>query len=158
MDVSDIADFRVWVNVCLLCIHGQRPTFVSKKLFRQHFADWRIKRSQSFHVVPVNDRLFRVTKLLDRRIETVSIAQESVICTCQDYQTQQSIFGNHKACCSHAYRVLNHLGYQRLSHYLQTSKTAEQLTTKYFLLSFIAFTRKMGYNRNIDKAVAPLDK
>ena len=39
------ARFEIWYKVCFVVVKGQRPTFISKKAFRQHFVDWRIEQS-----------------------------------------------------------------------------------------------------------------
>ena len=119
VDVSQIAVFEVWASVCFVRILGESSKFMSKKVFRHHFADWRIRRSKSLNVTQVNQELYRVTTPYDIRVKSVSIDNSSIRCRCSDYQTQTAIFGIGKGCCSHTYSVLNYLGYQRLSDYVR---------------------------------------
>ena len=129
IDVSQIAVFEVWADVCFVRILGESSKFMSKTVFRHHFADWRIQRSKSLDVTQVNQELYRVTTPHDTRVESVSVDNKSIRCGCSDYQTQITIFGRGKGCCSHAYSVLNHLGYQRLSDYVHTK--GDRLTASY---------------------------
>ena len=130
VNVCEIIDLRVWSKICFVIIRGRRPTFISKKVFLSHFADWRLGASQRFQIVRVNNSVYRVIRPLTQRVETITITSNSINCTCPDYQTQQTVFGQNKACCSHVYRTLNYLGYERLKDYLSCPKRSHRNSDK----------------------------
>ena len=122
VDIEDISRFEIWHHVCLVHIIDRRPTFISKKVFKQHFADYRIKSSQSLKVVEVDRSLYRVLKPVNRFTETVTLNNSNPSCSCQDYQSQSTHFGDGKAYCINVYAVLRYLGYQRLIDILTVLK------------------------------------
>ena len=97
---------EVFRKIVLVHINGQRPKFVSKKVFHQHFNDRRIQeanslqvaRCQGFYAVknPKKDSLYVVTPL----------GNDEHSCTCEDYKNQFSFWG--KGRCKHIYAVRLH--------------------------------------------------
>ncbi len=123
VSVYAIARFEVWAYVCFVHVRGQRPTFISKKAFRQHFVDWRIERSRSLCVAQVNREHYRVVNPKKNSVYSVWAFEDGFDCECEDYKNQVMIF-NGKACCKHAYGVLAWLGYNRLSDYISAHARA----------------------------------
>ncbi len=112
-----IARFEVWYKVCFVVVKGQRPTFMSKKAFREHFVEWRIQQSRSLCVAQVNREHYRVVNPKKSTAYSVFVYEDGFDCECEDYKNQVLIF-NGKACCKHNYAVLAWLGYNRLSDYI----------------------------------------
>lgn len=113
-----IVRFEVWAYVCFVQVRGQRPTFISKKVFRQHFVDVRIERSRYLCTAQVNQEHFRVINPKKSTAYSVYLFEDGLDCECEDYKNQIVIF-NGKACCKHNYAVLTWLGYNRLQDYIK---------------------------------------
>lgn len=137
--VYAIARLEIWYKVCFVVVKGQRPTFISKKAFRQHFVDWRIEQSRSLCVAQVNrdghltlarqprqpcPQHYRVVNPKKNSVYSVWAFEDGFDCECEDYKNQILIFSNGKACCKHAYGVLTWLGYNRLSDYVLANARA----------------------------------
>ena len=122
--VYAIVKFEIWYKVCFVHVRGQRPTFISKKAFKQHFVDWRIEQSRSLCVAQVNREHFRVVNPKNSNAYSVFVYEDGLDCECHDYGNQITIFGGDKACCKHAYSVLTWLGFNRLSDYLSAQAIA----------------------------------
>lgn len=112
-----IARFEIWAYVCFVQVRGQRPTFIGKKAFRQHFVDWRIEQSKSLCVAQVNREHYRVVNPKKNSAYSVWLHEDSLECECHDYSNQIVMFQG-RACCKHAYAVLCWLGHSRLSDYI----------------------------------------
>ena len=118
-----IERFEIWAYVCFVHVKGQRPTFIGKKAFRQHFVDWRIERSRSLCTAQVNQEHFRVVNPKKNTAYSVYLFEDGLDCECEDYKNQIMIF-NGKACCKHNYAVLAWLGYNRLQDYVAANARA----------------------------------
>lgn len=119
-----IVRFEVWAYVCFVQVKGQRPTFISKKAFKQHFVDWRIERSRFLCTAQVNQEHFRVVNPKKNTAYSVYLFEDGLDCECEDYKNQITIFGGGKACCKHGYGVLTWLGFNRLSDYVLANARA----------------------------------
>jgi SWIM zinc finger len=94
----------IFKKVILIWIAGQRPMFISKKVFHQHFKDRRIEASKSLEVAkcqgyyavknPVKDSFYLVSPLENGEYS----------CTCEDYKNQLNFWG--KGRCKHIYAVI----------------------------------------------------
>jgi hypothetical protein len=124
VSVYSIARFEVWAYVCFVHVKGQRPTFMSKKAFKQHFVDWRIEQSKWLCVAQVDREHYRVINPKKSTAYSVWAFEESFDCECEDYKNQVLIFNNGKACCKHCYAVLTWLGHNRLSDYISAQARA----------------------------------
>jgi hypothetical protein len=93
----EITRFEVWAYVCFVHIKGQRPTFISKKAFKQHFVDWRIEQSRSLCVAQVNQEHFRVVNPRKNTAYSIYLFEDGLDCECEDYKNQVLIF-NGRAC------------------------------------------------------------
>lgn len=121
--ISEIVKFETWACVCSVHVRGQRPTFISKKVFRQHFVDVRIERSRSLCTAQVNQEHFRVINPKKSTAYSVYLFEDGLDCECEDYKNQVMIF-NGRACCKHNYAVLTWLGYNRLKDYITANANA----------------------------------
>jgi hypothetical protein len=118
-----IVRFEIWAYVCFVQVRGQRPTFISKKAFKQHFVDWRIQQGRSLCTAQVNQEHFRVVNPKKNTAYSVYLFEDGLDCECEDYKNQVLIF-NGKACCKHNYAVLAWLGHNRLSDYVLANARA----------------------------------
>ena len=116
-----VVRFEVWWKICFVQVKGCRPTFISKKTFKQHFVDWRIEQSRSLEVSQFHHEHFRVENPKKGTAYSVYLFEDGLDCTCHDYKNQILIFGDNRACCKHIYGVLGYLGYNRLSDYVKAN-------------------------------------
>ena len=107
----------VWVWV-----KGQRPTFISKALFKQHFAEWRKAQSKGLKVTERLDRPNAYTVRNEYKDSTyiVETLANGVCCPCEDFKNQLEFLG--RGCCKHGYAVLAHLGFGSLREYITAQK------------------------------------
>ncbi len=117
-----VARFEVWYKVIFVIVEGRRPTFISKSKFKQHFVDWRKDRSQRLQVSRFKDNHFRVINIRKGSIYNVFVYQDGLDCQCEDFRNQVNILG--RACCKHAYSVLNSLGFSSLNEYIEQHRWA----------------------------------
>jgi predicted nucleic acid-binding Zn finger protein len=115
----EIKDFQkvIWVHV-----KGQRPTFISKTKFKQHFAEWRKAQARGLKVTERLDiaNHYTVRNLNKDTAYVVEVRADGVFCTCDDLNNQLEFLG--RGCCKHGYAVLAHLGFGSLQEYLQAQK------------------------------------
>lgn len=113
-----VIQIKVFRNAIWLHIEGERPTFLSKQLFKAHFVEWRIQRSSLLKVTQRLDQAhhFTVTNANRDTAYYVEARSDGVYCTCDDFNNQLEFFG--KGCCKHGYAVLNRLGCRSLQQYL----------------------------------------
>jgi hypothetical protein len=112
---------KVWPYVIWVHVAGQRPTFISKQCFKQHFVARRKAASKALQVTRYvfDQQAFTVRNETKNSTYQV-IANDTVSCECHDYQNQLSFLG--KGCCKHGYAVLNHLGFKSLTDYVHARK------------------------------------
>ena len=123
VDYNRIEQFETWAYVCLVKVKEQKPVFISKKVFRQHFVDVRIERSRFLCTAQVNQEHFRVVNPQKSTAYSVYLFEDGLDCECEDYKNQIAIF-NGRACCKHNYAVLAWLGYNNLSDYIAANTKA----------------------------------
>jgi vacuolar-type H+-ATPase subunit I/STV1 len=121
---EEIARFEVWAYVCFVHVRGQRPTFISKKAFTNHFAEWRKQQAEKLTAGRYKDNIFVVINHQKATKYDVYVWQDSLDCSCYDYQNQVNIFAGKIACCKHCYSVLNHLGFSNLRDYIEHHRWA----------------------------------
>ncbi|MGV2831983.1 hypothetical protein [Myxosarcina sp. GI1(2024)] len=122
LDRSLIKEIEIWHKVVLVKIYDQKAKFISKKEFRQHFADWRRARSRALEATPhiYSQELFTVHNPYKDTRYQVSVHPQELVCNCDDWINQKEILG--KACCKHCYSVLSYLNYSSLKEYIEKSK------------------------------------
>lgn len=100
----------VWVH-----LKGKRPKFVSQKLYKQHFAEWR--REQSTQVILVNHNPEQGTWVAQGQQDYLVLVKDNLlICECEDFKNQER-FGFRVSACKHLYAALGQLGYSSIRDY-----------------------------------------
>ena len=113
---------QVWAKVILVISDGRRPRFISKKVFQQHFVDWRKQQAQSLVVEQdtLLRRKFRAINFKKGSTYTVGAYSDVICCECEDYKNQMRFWD--KAMCKHSFAVLNYMGYNSLSQFLSRDR------------------------------------
>ena len=113
---------REFFKVVWVWVKGQRPTFISKRLFKQHFAEWRKAQSRALQVTQRLDRTNAYTVRNGSKGTTYPLETrpDGVFCTCDDFNNQLEFWG--RGCCKHGYAVLAHLGFGSLRDYMTAQK------------------------------------
>lgn len=113
---------REFVKVVWVWVKGQRPTFISKKVFKAHFVEWRKAQARGLTVTKRLDavNLYSVRNEAKNTVYTVEARTNGVFCTCDDLNNQLQFFG--KGCCKHGYAVLAHIGFGSLRDYITAQK------------------------------------
>lgn len=112
---------KVWWKVVWVWVEGKRPTFISQRVFKQHFIDWRKAKAralQAFQHID-NKSAFTVWNETKNTRYTVQCMPYELVCECDDYSNQKRFIGI--ACCKHSYAVLNVLGFNSLRHYIEAA-------------------------------------
>lgn len=104
----------VWVWVV-----GKRPTFISKKLFKQQFVDRRKAQAKGLVVTrnTYESCSYSVRNEAKDSVYKVVLGVDEIACECEDYKNQREFFG--RGCCKHGYAVLAQIGYSSLRDYLK---------------------------------------
>lgn len=115
-------EIREFFKVVWVWVKGQRPTFISKQIFKQHFAEWRKAQSRALTVTSWLDKAHTFTVRNETRntFYVVETRSNGVFCTCEDFNNQLEFLG--KGCCKHGYAVLTHLGFGSLRDYMTAQK------------------------------------
>ena len=111
--------FVVWVRGKNFC------KFVSKKLFKKHFADRRRVEAQNIDLIIDDQDASHYTALGSSGFHHLHTHDQGVNCTCEDFKNQVHILK--RGICKHGYAVLNHLGFDSLSDYLERDRTYERV-------------------------------
>ena len=111
-----ISGFKVFFRVCWVWVQGARPRFISKKLFTQHFAEYRQQQGRELAVAgwPQMPNWYEVGGVSNNY--PVVLEPTGPECACEDYKNQIAILG--RGVCKHGYAVLLSLGYCSLREYL----------------------------------------
>ena len=119
-DVQEWA-FVVWVRGKNFC------KFVSKKLFKKHFADFRKKQAEKVNLVvdPNNAKEFKAVG--NSGLYTLKVEDKAVTCDCEDYRNQIFHLRAKHSTCKHGYAVLFKLGFSSLSDYIERDRTCERV-------------------------------
>ena len=111
-----VGRIEVWANCIFVIVKGRRPRFWKKSSFTNHFANWRKFEAKHYEVAAKSDSIFEVWS--NKSSYKLEAFQDRIQCPCEDYSNQQQIFKG-KGCCKHGYAVLNFLGFDRLSEYIE---------------------------------------
>lgn len=108
-----------WWKVCLVVFKGCRPRFMSRQAFLRHFVEWRKVQAQALQVTRHVgfSYIFAVRNVSKGSVYQVQTFTGGLSCQCEDFQNQAQFFG--QACCKHGYAVLNYLGFDSLSGYIE---------------------------------------
>lgn len=115
---------QVWAKVILVISDGRRPRFISKKVFQQHFVDWRKQQAKAL-VVQRHELLTRSFKVVNPKkdsIYEVVACRDALHCQCEDYKNQIGFWG--KAMCKHSFATLDFIGYRSFADYLAAKQVA----------------------------------
>ena len=115
-------EIREFVRVIWVWVEGQRPTFMSKKVFLNHFVDFRKAQARGLKVTERLDiaNHYTVRNLQKDTAYVVEKRADGVFCTCDDLNNQLESFG--RGCCKHGYAVLVSLGFGSLREYIAAQK------------------------------------
>jgi len=103
----------------LITFNDGSQNLANKKLFKQHFAEYRRQLGLKIDdVKPVNSYTYRV-----KNKYLVAVFPDRVSCTCGDYATQQEL-GIKRGCCKHGYAVLKTLGCTSLAEFIQKQNSS----------------------------------
>ncbi|MGE5658154.1 MAG: hypothetical protein ACM37W_16245 [Actinomycetota bacterium] len=108
---------EIWWNCIFVIVKGCRPKFYSKDSFRNHFVDWRKAQSEEIDIFETEGNKYTAINERKHSIYTVEALQDGIRCGCDDYQNQIKFLK--KGCCKHGYALLNYLGFDRLSDYIE---------------------------------------
>ena len=115
-------ELKEFAKVIWVWVKGKRPTFISKAVFKQHFAEWRKVQSKGLKVTERLDcpNTYTVRNLHKDSTYILETRADGVFCTCDDFNNQLEYFG--RGCCKHGYAVLRHLGFGSLRDYITDQK------------------------------------
>ena len=115
-----VQEFWRVINVC---VKGCKPTFVSKKAFKQAFVAFRKESAGAVKVKRLGFDSPYFQALGKEEIYDLALTVTGITCTCQDYKNQEDSFSLRSLkCCKHGYAVLNQLGFASLQAYIQYSR------------------------------------
>lgn len=115
---------QVWAKVVLVISDGRRPRFISKKVFHQHFVDWRKEQAKAL-VVQRHELLTRSFNVVNPKKDStyrVVACKDALHCECEDYKNQIGFWG--KAMCKHSFATLDFIGYRSFADYLAAQQVA----------------------------------
>jgi hypothetical protein len=114
---------KQFFKVIWVWIKGQRPTFISKRVFLQHFVDWRRLQGKCLKVTKRMDEpnAFTVRNPARDSAYIVRCYRTALACECEDYKNQSEFLPvNSGRCCKHGYAVLSSLGFDSLKSYINS--------------------------------------
>ena len=95
INVKSIVRFEVWASVIFVIIKGKRPTFISKKVFKQEFVNFRQSNSKFVSITPhaVSDKLFLAQSEGSKNQYVLEVYEtyDGLVksrCECGDYKKQ----------------------------------------------------------------------
>ena len=119
---GEVTNLQIFHNCILVTFKkGQklRPRFVSKSVFKEHFARWR--QTQGRGIIATYNPLggsFYCTKSSNIQEQyKIDLYPEHLTCTCMDYDAQEQL-GIKRPCCKHIYAVLHYIGCDNLKDYI----------------------------------------
>lgn len=88
--------------------------------FIANFIETRIEKAKKLKIVRQTDICYIVYNPQNSHSYGVTSHGDRLVCECQDYQNQVEAWG--KGCCKHGYKVLNHLGFDKLADYIKANE------------------------------------
>jgi hypothetical protein len=127
---SQIVKFVVYPYVCWVHVRGQRPKFMSRKPFYQHFAAHRQAQGQELRQQGKVSKISGTRYTIDSNsaesgFYMVELHPDRVACECQDYRNQLEYIG--RGICKHGYAAIGQLGLTTLSDYLRAAEMAKRI-------------------------------
>lgn len=120
---KEIKKLEVFTN-CILIVFEKgygSPKFVSKNVFKKHFADFR-KESAKQCYVSYDPLLGWFNAPASHNIQEsyrIELFPDRLSCTCGDWKTQLEL-GFAKPTCKHCYAALNYIGFNSLRDYVES--------------------------------------
>jgi hypothetical protein len=113
-----LVKIQEFAKVVWVWVQGKRPTFISKKAFKQHFVDRRKAQAKGLTVTRngFNSSAYSVRNEAKNTSYKVVLGNSKIACECEDYRNQTEFFG--LGVCKHGYAVLAQLGYSSLKDYI----------------------------------------
>jgi hypothetical protein len=112
---SAVLKFEVYAQVVWVHVQGQRPTFLSKRLFKTHFVEHRKQSAQELKAICQGD--FWIVHNPGKASQYLVVPErDRVECNCGDYANQRQCFG--RGLCKHGQKVLHELGFASLHDYI----------------------------------------
>jgi hypothetical protein len=122
---EEIKKVEAWAKVVNVSMKHSRNRFVPIAEFKRNFVKTRREGAEGLIVETCPMIGGFMVKNPERDSNYMVVPnRETIICNCPDYQKQIGSnlenFGTTHGCCKHIYAVLNHLGYGRLSDYINS--------------------------------------
>jgi hypothetical protein len=113
-----LVKIQEFAKVVWVWVKGKRPTFISKKAFKQHFVDRRKAQAKGLAVTRngFNSTTYSVKNEAKNSSYKVVLGSSAIACECEDYRNQTEFFG--RGVCKHGYAVLAQLGYSSLKDFV----------------------------------------
>ena len=108
------------VNVLFKKGQGLRPRFMSKDIFKQHFAEYRKQAGRFVKVEysPLTGIFHAQSARNMHKVYQVELFPEKVTCNCGDWKKQEEL-GISTPMCKHAYAALDLIGCSSLKDYVE---------------------------------------
>jgi len=103
---------QIWDKVIWVHVKGKRPTFLSKKLYHDHFAQFRREGAKGVKISFVDG--FKAQGV--KEVYDLDPQDTHIECGCQDFAFQKEAWG--RGCCKHGYALLGMFGYSSLQDYV----------------------------------------
>ncbi|NET31367.1 MAG: hypothetical protein F6K19_05115 [Cyanothece sp. SIO1E1] len=97
---------KVFNNAVWVWVPGKRPTFLSKKLFEQHFHEWRMQQAQSLTVMENGPGTWTVYNPKRGTCYRVSLEAQEYTCECEDFKSQ-AVYLEQQPLCKHCWAVVS---------------------------------------------------
>lgn len=105
----------VWVHGANFC------RFVSKKLFKKHFADRRREEAKKINIFDGEGKGHYYAQGSKNDLYEIYVHKSGIACNCEDFRNQATFF-KREGICKHGYAALNLLGFSSLSEYLERDR------------------------------------
>jgi hypothetical protein len=117
---KDICKLEVWARVIFIKFNSGQARFVSKKDFWIEFHQSRKERSKDLIVGYYGRDLYQVSSQSKLEPYFVSLGDD-IQCECADFANQVKSKFKHPM-CKHGWALLNHLGFNSLTAYIQSNQ------------------------------------
>lgn len=117
--VSDIYVDEGADKVVVLVAKSTRLIVLEAQDFINDFVSIRRKRAENLEIQRHTEHGYLVYNPENNNSYEVITSANALACECKDYEKQ--IKALNQGCCKHGYKVLNHLGYNKLKDYIQAN-------------------------------------
>jgi hypothetical protein len=122
--IESVQLIRNTVQVTYRTQHGRCSTFLSKRVFKRDFVEFRKANAQSITITRTAEHstIYTAWNVGQKTVYQVTLSPQSIQCECEDYRQQVEAFKI--GCCKHGYALLNTIGYSNLNEYLNSQVIA----------------------------------